>query len=238
MKNLLFTFALVVFFASPCFAAEEPDDLFDEYETEDTQNNSLADPLYYVNKGVFFFNDKLYFWALKPVAEGYDYVMPDPAQRGVRNFFYNLAYPLRFVSSLLQCKFKEAGQETVLFGFNTIYGGLGFMKEGQEYFGWQGSDEDLGQALGSYGMGGGIYLVLPVFGPSNLRDTAGIVGGAFLSPLGYIGPYWALGGSAANTINSTSLKLGDYEAVMEAAVDPYISIKDGYTSLRDKKINE
>lgn len=226
------------FTATPCFAAEEADDLFEEYETEEVHGESLPDPLYYMNKGMFFFNDKLYFWVLKPVAEGYDYVMPDPAQVGVRNFFYNLAYPLRLVSSLLQFKFKEAGQETVLFGFNTIYGGLGFMKEGQEYFGWEDTDEDLGQALGSYGMGGGIYIVLPVFGPSNLRDTVGVVGGAFLSPLQYIGPYWALGGSAANTINNTSLRIGDYEAVKAAAVDPYISIKDGYNALRDKKIKE
>lgn len=238
MQKILLLIALTLFTVSPSFATEEADDLFEEYDNEEVHADSLPDPLYYMNKGIFIFNDKLYFWVLKPISQGYDYVMPDPAQVGVRNFFYNLAYPLRFVSSLLQFKFKEAGQETVLFGFNTIYGGLGFMKEGQEYFGWEDADEDLGQALGSYGMGGGMYLVLPVFGPSNLRDTAGIIGGAFLSPLGYIGPYWAIGGSAANTINSTSLKIGDYEAVMEAAIDPYVSIKDGYTTLREKKIKE
>lgn len=211
-------------------------DLYSDYDAEGANVQNVPDPLYYMNLGFYHFNDTFYTYLLDPAARGYAKVIPKPARTGIRNFFYNLAFPIRFVNCILQLKFAEAAKETGIFTFNTAFG-LGFFKGAQKEFGIENSNEDFGQTLGSYSIGEGFYLVLPFFGPSNLRDTVGIVGDTFLTPFTYIEPDW-LGPAVAaqNIVNSTSLSLGEYEKIKDASIDPYTAIKDGYIKARRLKI--
>lgn len=199
----------------------------------------IPDPIEPLNRATFHFNDRLYFWVLKPIAEGYNKIVPEGARVGVRRFFLNLGTPVRFVNSLLQFKGSHAGIELTRFIINTTIGVLGFMDPARERWGLSIHREDLGQTLGSFGAGPGFYLILPLIGPSSLRDTTGMVGDFFLDPTIYLLSrngvlatygYWQ--------INETSLEIGGYESIKEGAIDPYISIRDIYHQYRERMIKE
>jgi len=158
----------------------EPDD-FEDYEDddllfldEDEEILDVYDPLETLNRGIFWFNDKLYFYLLKPVAKGYRWVMPDPLMLGIGNFFSNLASPIRIINAGLQGKFSDAGNELTRFGVNTTIGIAGFFDTAKDHFDLKKKNEDTGQTLGYYGIGPGPYLVLPFFGPSSFRDGIGL----------------------------------------------------------------
>ncbi len=200
---------------------------------------TVSDPLYYFNYAMYSFNDILYFALLKPIATGYKAVMPTIIRQGVSNFFYNLLFPVRFVNNFLQGEIKNAGTEIEIFLINSTIGFLGFGQVAQSEFGLKTSEEDLGQTLGSYSIENGFYLVLPVLGPSTLRDALGLAGDYFLKPINYVEP-WELssGINSYDTINSLSFHLGDYESLKAAAIDPYIAIRNAYIQNREKKIKE
>lgn len=216
------------------------DESLDEYADNTTKEErvEIADPLESVNRVTHEFNDKLYFWAIKPVAQGYKAVVPEPARISVKNFFSNLGFPARFISCLLQADLSGAATEAGRFTINTIWGigGLLDPSAGKE-LDLQKQDTDLGQTLGVWGVGQGFYIVWPVFGPSTPRDTVTIVGDYFLYPVYYIQPWYAgTGVSAYEIINSASLKIGDYEALKDAAVDPYVAFRDAYVQYRYKRV--
>jgi len=213
---------------------QEPFDA--DNEEEDVQ---IADPLSLFNRGMYVFNDKLYFWLLKPAAKGYAAVVPERGRVSVRNFFHNLAFPVRFVSNLMQARGKSAVIEFARFGVNSTLGIAGLNDIAKKGLNLEVPDEDIGQALGSYKIGHGFYIVWPFFGPSSLRDTIGFVGDRFLYPVTYIDPAetsWGI--TAYETVNGTSLHIGDYESLKEAAIDPYISIRNAYIQHRKKKVEE
>ena len=217
--------------------AEDKEDITEEGEEEESPQ--IADPFYIWNKGWYYFNDKFYFWLLKPVARGYSFIFPEIARIGVSNFFYNITTAIRFVNSVLQFKMKDAGNELLRLVINSTagVGGLGDFAKGQLDI--KRKNEDLGQTFGTYGFGHGFYLVWPIFGPSSLRDTVGLVGDGFLNPVNYIRPVeTSIAITAYDTVNHTSLHIGDYEDIIEAAVDPYISIRDAYVQNRKKKVDE
>ena len=98
-------------------------------------------------------------------------------------------------------------------------------------------EEDLGQTLGKYGIGNGFYIVWPFIGPSTMRDTVGLAGDWFLNPVNYIDPQetsWAVGGF--DKVNQTSFRIGDYESLKKAAIDPYVALRDVYIQFRTKKV--
>jgi phospholipid-binding lipoprotein MlaA len=200
----------------------------------------IADPLEPFNRAMYHFNDKLYFWLLKPVAQGYRKVVPEVARIGVSNFFTNLGFPVRFVNSLLQADFNGATTELGRFLLNTLcgMGGL-FDPASHEEINLAIQERDLGQTLGSYGLGQGLFIVWPVLGPSSPRDTVGMVGDLFLHPMTYLNNPWYAGTAARGyaKVNDTSLNIGDYESLKEAAIDPYVAIRDAYVQYRLKKVN-
>ena len=160
----------------------------DEEEVEE-EPPSMPDPLEPVNRAFFQFNDKLYFWVLKPVAQGYSKVVPKRARVSVRDFFYNLRFPIRFVSCLLQADLPCAGSEVSRFTVNTIWGVGGLLDPASsEQLAIGKNRVDLGQTLGVYGLGHGFYIVWPVLGPSSARDSISLAVDYFLSPPGYISP--------------------------------------------------
>jgi phospholipid-binding lipoprotein MlaA len=198
----------------------------------------VPDPLEPWNRLMFNFNDKLYFWLLKPAAQGYSYLFPEDIRIAIRSFFYNIATPIRFVNCFLQGKMKSAGNELARFGLNTTAGIVGLNDFADKELGIKKQEEDLGQTLGVYGLGDGIYLVWPLIGPSSIRDTIGLIGDAFLSPLYYIPSPEVYGVKAYEVMNKTSLQIGDYEALKEAALDPYFAIQDAYLQYRQEKIKD
>jgi phospholipid-binding lipoprotein MlaA len=220
-------------------AADNKEDEFFEEEFE-TRHVQVADPLYIWNKGMYYFNDKLYFWLLKPLAKGYRAITPDFVREGARNFFQNLMTPIRLVNCLLQGKGNEAGSELTKFFINTILGGLGFGNFASRYPELAvPDDEDFGQTLAKYGIGNGIYIVWPILGPSTLRDSIGMFGDGFLYPVNYVTPVEAeLGIRALDSVNQTSFHIGEYEALKEASVDPYVAIRNSYLQYREQKVKQ
>ncbi|MBI4632316.1 MAG: VacJ family lipoprotein [Deltaproteobacteria bacterium] len=209
-------------------------------EGAEEEKAGIADPLEPFNRAMYHFNDKLYFWVLKPVAQGYQKVVPESARVSVSNFFSNLAFPVRFVNCLLQGNFSGASTEFGRFLVNTVWGVGGFLDPASSKdIELSKQDEDLGQTLGVYGLGQGFFINWPILGPSSPRDTVGLVGDFFLHPFTYLTPAWetTVGIRGYEKVNATSLSIGDYESLKEAAIDPYVAIRDAYVQYRLKKIN-
>jgi phospholipid-binding lipoprotein MlaA len=212
------------------------DDTSIENETEPeefAEEKTVPDPLEPWNRLVFTFNDRLYFWVMKPAAKGYNAVVPEAVRTSVSNFFKNLTTPVRFVNALLQGKIQSAGIELARFGINTIYGLAGLLDTAKRHFNLERQEKDTGLTLGFYGIGEGIYIIWPFLGPSSLRDTIGTVGDGFLSPVNYINPVEdAVAINSYEYFNSVSLQIGEYEDLKESAIDPYIAVKDSYVQHR------
>jgi phospholipid-binding lipoprotein MlaA len=201
------------------------------------------DTLEWFNQPVFEFNLKLDEYALRPVATAYDAVMPNAAQRGVQRFFKNLGIVERFANNLFQGKVPQAGQEVGRFVINTTIGGAGFLDVADEWLGWKENPEDFGQTLAVYGVPSGPYLMLPFYGPSNIRDTVGLVADGAMNPMSYflstIQIIAVRGGMALGSgINYRSLNLELFEDVNRYTVDLYGAVQDGYQQRRTKQIAE
>ncbi|MFH2091879.1 MAG: VacJ family lipoprotein [Pseudomonadota bacterium] len=220
-------------------AKEKEDDLMEEFDDHTKTSQTVSDPLYYFNYAMYSFNDVFYLGLLEPIADGYKAIFPTIVRKGVKNFFHNLLFPVRFVNNLLQGQFKDAGIETSIFIVNTTVGVLGLSQPAQDGLDLHTADEDLGQTLGAYGIGNGFYIIWPLLGPSTLRDTVGLVGDSFLKPVNYVEPWeLALGIKAYDTVNSTSFRIGDYKALKDAAMDPYVAIRNAYIQNRTEKVNQ
>jgi phospholipid-binding lipoprotein MlaA len=199
---------------------------------------TIADPLEGYNRVMFQFNDKLYFWVLKPVAQGYREIVPEAPRVSVNNFFTNLAFPIRFVNHLLQADLMGAAAEAGRFVVNTVWGIGGLMDPASsKQLDIPKEDPDLGQTLGMYGVGQGFYFIWPFLGPSSARDSLQVVSDYFLYPVSYINPWYASTGTRVyQEVNRTSLTIGNYEALKEAAIDPYVALRDAYAQYRQKKV--
>ncbi len=216
---------------------------FLEKDLEIQEQQVVSDPLYGFNKTMYYVNDKLYFWVLKPVAKTWKAVIPEFARVSLKNFFYNIRFPQRFVSSVLQGKGEKAEAELHRFLLNSTIGLAGFLNPAEKYPPLNPAAEDLGQTLAVWGAGNGFYLVLPILGPTTLRDGIGTVGDIFMDPIFWIGRefdnLWVIGGIyAGETVNDVSFRIGDYEALKEAALDPYTAIRNGYIQNRKTAIEK
>jgi phospholipid-binding lipoprotein MlaA len=206
---------------------------------EEAPPPSIADPIEPLNRVLFVVNDKAYFWVMKPLARGYRAVVPEGLRLSVRNFFSNIGMPIRFVNNLLQGKIRNSGVELLRFAINTTAGIGGLFDPAKNDFHLAPRDEDLGQTLGKYGLGHGLYIVLPLLGPSSLRDAAGLAGDSFLDPVNYAGDTEArVGAKAFKAENEVSLRIGEYEDLKKSAIDPYVAVRDAYSQYRAKQVKE
>jgi phospholipid-binding lipoprotein MlaA len=203
------------------------------------ENGGIPDPLEPVNRVFFVFNDKLYFWLLKPVATGYKAVLPQPVRISIRNFFSNLTTPVRFANSLLQADFNAASDELGRFIINSTAGVLGFFDQAKNLCHLEKQDRDFGQTLGVWGMGPVLYLNWPILGPSSVRETFGFAGDFLLDPRTYLleSPTSYVV-RTVDKVNDTSLTLGEYEDLKRAALDPYVAVRDAHSEYRKNKINK
>lgn len=223
---------------SEALSMDDDDDYLDDLDDEESLTG-VADPFEGVNRAIFVFNDKFYFWVLKPIAGGYKSVVPSPCRVGVKNFFHNITAPVRFASCLLQLKVDAAAGELGRFMVNSTIGVLGFGNPAKNDPALNPPPEDLGQTLGVYKIGNGFYVVWPFLGPSTLRDSIGMVGQSYVNPVSYVEPlelYVAVQG--LKTVNATSFRIGDYESLKDAALDPYTAFRDAYIQSRKTKVSQ
>jgi phospholipid-binding lipoprotein MlaA len=220
---------------------EYDDDEYDDDEYADDDVELISDPLIQGNTDFYNFNDTMYFWVLKPVARGYGFIIPIELRMAIRNAFYNIRFPVRFVNCLLQGKGQKANEEFGRFFINTTVGFLGIANvAAAETINLQPSKEDLGQTFAVWGIGQGPYLMVPFLGPYSLRHGIGAVGDTFLDPIWWLfDDIWvSLAIRAGEAVNDTSMRIGEYEALKEAALDPYVMIRNAYVQNRNKLIAE
>lgn len=195
------------------------------------------DPAEPMNRAVFSFNKKLDRAVVKPVAEGYKKVVPSIARRGVGNVFGNLGDVGNFANALLQAKGEESARSFMRFAINTVFG-IGGLFDVASEAGLAKAEEDFGLTLGTWGVGSGPYLVLPILGPSTVRDAAGLpVDCALdLSCAGLSGGE-AAGVFALKVEHERSNLLGADDAAA-ASLDEYAMIRDFYLGKRDAKLGK
>jgi len=237
--GLILCVSLSAGLAEDDFLTEE--ELYGEIDEEPTV---VCDPLESVNRLTFKFNDFIYMNVVKHLAKGYQQVTPDPVERGASNFFKNLGYPVRLGGNLLQGRMQGAWLETERFAVNTTLGVVGVFPAADRFESLQPlPSEDMGQAFGSWGIGEGPYLVLPLLGPSNVRDLFGFLGDRAINPLKK--PYSVISDSEVQTafgvtefvVKSPTL-MRIYTQMKGGALDPYSSMKNGYSQKRRSMIEE
>ncbi|MFL6652099.1 MAG: VacJ family lipoprotein [Sulfurifustaceae bacterium] len=233
LRSALFG-VLVTFLAAGC-ATTTRDAPTDAGRAPDSKEDfqSTNDPLEPINRAIYTFNDKLDRYLLKPVAKGYRAVIPGPVRRSVSNFFSNLHEPAVIVNNALQGRFGDAGSEVGRFVTNSTIGVFGLFDVASPY-GLERHTADFGQTLGKWGVGDGWYLVLPLFGPSNVRDGIGLYGDFQLYPPTYMeeqSTAWKLYAVEVVSIRDRLLDAGD---ILEQAggEDPYVFVREAYRQRR------
>lgn len=211
-------------------------DLFADDLYADEEDSEVYDPLERINRGTFWFNDKVYFYLIKPIARGFR-IVPTPVRTGLGKMFDNLKSPLRAVNALLQLKFKQVTAETTRLVVNSTIGLAGFFDPADSYWQIKKKDEDFGQTLGYYGMGEGFYIVIPLLGASNLRDGLSLIPDGYADPIPwFVDSKTALALSGGKIINRVSLDKDTYESIIDEQLDPYLFIRDAYTQNRRAKV--
>ena len=202
-----------------------------------TQHQSnVNDPLEGYNRVMHSFNDTVDKAVIKPIAQGYDFIMPAPISTGVSNFFSNLNEITVIANDVLQFKFTQALDDTSRFAINSTLGIVGFMDVASD-FGYRKNNEDFGQTLGSWGVGPGPYLVLPFLGPRDIRDTVGLVGDYYTDPMTYVKPSGTRDPARILWVVDGRANLLKAEKVLEeAAIDEYVYVRDAYLQRRQSLV--
>ncbi len=190
------------------------------------------DPLESFNRSVFAFNEGLDKALIKPVAKGYEALLPGFVRTGVSNFFGNVADVLTGLNNLLQGKPAEAVNDAARVIFNSSFGIFGFFDVATE-MGLEKHEEDFGQTLGRWGVEPGAYLVVPVFGPRNVRDAVGLVVDLAADPVGNLDDVALRNSLAAlRLVSDRAAILPADKIIEEAAIDKYAYIRDAYSQRR------
>ncbi len=197
------------------------------------------DPLEPMNRAVHQFNDAVDRAAIKPLAEGYRAVTPVPLQSSVRNFFGHLGDVKVFTNNVLQFKLEEASSDFLRLVFNTTFGVAGLFDVATE-MGLSKNNEDFGQTLGRWGVPPGPYLVLPLLGPSSLRDGVGtVVDSRHADPVAQLEHNPSRHAAIALRVLSLRADLLDAKAAIDAAaLDPYEFTRDLYLERRAALVHD
>lgn len=196
------------------------------------------DPYEKFNRQMFKFNDAVDRVALKPAATAYKKVLPSFVQTGVSNFFGNLADLWTGANNLMQGKGADGMSDLTRFALNSTFGLGGLLDIGSEA-GLQKHNEDFGQTLGAWGVNSGPYLMLPLLGPSTVRDTVVIPLDIAADPWAYKEPVrWRNVGTAVRAVDQRAAVLDASNLMEEAALDRYEFIRDGFLQRRQSKITD
>ena len=236
-------------------AAEEP---YDPFAKADEAVGEEYDPWEPFNAKIFEFNRQVDRWILKPVAKGYNFIVPDLVQVGISNMFYNMSFAPRFLNNVFQGKIKGAGIEVGRFLLNTTVGIAGFFDLATD-IDLVTPEEDFGQTLGYYGVTPGPYLVLPLLPPFTLRDFSGYVGDIALNPINWMvapiievdgvpsviahknrttSSFVQIGARTGQIVNDRSRNLEKFQGVEEATLDLYSAVRNAYLQKRAKAVKQ
>ena len=195
-------------------------------------NGDPRDPLEPLNRGIYKFNDGVDALVIKPAASFYTALVPEWIRSGVGNFFSNLNDVIVAANSLLQLKMQQAGQDVARIVVNSTVGVLGLFDVATG-IGLDKHDEDFGQTLGYWGLGDGPYIVLPILGPSNVRDSVGWVGDFYTWPVTYVDDDSTRNILVGVRVISARADLLASSSILEtAALDPYAFVRDAYLQRR------
>ena len=239
LKLIFLTFIFLLFSLNVIAGAS--DDVktdSDDFETT-VFEDEVYDPFEGLNRAIFSFNNAADKVVLEPIAKGYK-KLPPPIQSGVGNFINNLKLPLAAVNQLLQGQGRNAIESTGRFFINSTIGILGLIDVADD-IGLDQKEEDFGQTLATWGVGDGFYIVLPLFGPSNLRDTTGMVMAMVTDPINAYatsqGETWAIPmRTAANAIDQRSQIIDEVNALRNNSVDYYAAVRSSYYQNRKAAI--
>jgi phospholipid-binding lipoprotein MlaA len=224
--------------AAPAGQAK-PDPLFEEAEAADFEAAPpVRDPLEPANRAIFGFNQQVDRWVWSPLTRVYRFVAPEPARRGVRRALQNLNSPIYFVNNLLQLRLRDAGETLGSFALNSTLGMLGFLEPSREA-GWEAHPADFGQTLELAGIGSGPYVVVPLLGPTTVRDGFGRAVDRMFQPLTYVlglstQLLWG-GGMGLSAREEASDKI---EALERSSVDFYSVMRSAYWQTRQEELAE
>ena len=194
-----------------------------------------ADPWEGFNRAIFTFNDTLDTYALKPIAQGYQFITPQFLQDGIHNMYRNIGDVRNLANDVLQGKPHAAAVDTSRMLMNTIFGIGGFFDVGTK-MGLQRNDEDFGQTLGRWGLPSGPYLVLPLLGPSTVRDAAGIYPDSFTKPYRYMNDIPARNMAIGMDVIDARASLLSAEKLITG--DKYVFIRNAYLQNREFRIKD
>lgn len=212
------TVSLAMTLLSPALSAEE------------------ADSLESFNRNMFYVNERLDQYALRPVAVAYTNVMPNPLERGIGNFFSNLNEITNVVNDVLQGKFKQAGHDGGRFLINSTIGMAGFFDVAERAGISKSDGEDFGQTLAVWGVGEGPYLMLPLLGPSTLRDAPSKFIDSLTNPLSYSDDVRARNSAQALDLLTTRVSLLAVDQI--ATGDRYLFVRDVYLQRNRFLVND
>ena len=241
-KKIVILFFILFNFISYNAIASEADQVStdsDDFETT-TLEDEIYDPFEPVNRAIFSFNNVADRVVLEPIAKGYK-KLPSPIQSGINNFLSNLRAPLVVVNQLLQGQGDNALQSSGRFLVNSTVGVFGLI-DVAEKVGLEEKKEDYGQTLATWGVGDGFYIVLPLFGPSNLRDTSGMVLTMLTDPINAYavseGEAWLVPmRTAANAVDQRSQIIDEVNALRDNSIDYYAAVRSSYYQNRKAAIN-
>ena len=241
IRNKFIFFTIIFFLFNYNLFASESDQVNtqpDDFETSKVEDE-IYDPFEPVNRAIFSFNNVADRVVLEPVAKGYK-KLPSPIQSGISNFLSNLRAPLVVVNQLLQGQGENAIQSSGRFIINSTVGLLGIF-DVAEKIGIEEKEEDFGQTLATWGVGDGFYIVLPLFGPSNMRDTSGMLITMVTDPINayavsegeaWLGPMR----TAANAVDQRSKIIDEVNALRDNSVDYYAAVRSSYYQNRKAAI--
>ena len=241
---ILLFFILLSFMRISILDAIAESESLDEIET--AVISDISDPFEDVNRKIFWFNDKLDVYAIEPISQVYHDALPEKVRTAVSNFFQNLRYPIFLVSDIFQFKLEQAGNHTARFAINSTIGIVGLFDFASDW-GFERHDEDFGTTLAYYGVSNGPYLVLPILGPSSLRDAFGQVVNISLDPIWHIFDL-DISPRIANSVTPTLAGvrlINNRERYLKAvnlaksdSLDYYLFVRAEYKKSRDALLND
>ncbi len=213
---------------------EEYDDMEDPFAGNEKDIPILSDPFEGYNRWMFGVNEVMYDNAVEPFVRGYRDIVHEDLRIGIRNMYNNVLFPVKFLSCILQLKFKESGRVLARTVINTAFGFGGYADVAGEEYGIDDVNEDFDQALGSLGVPNGPYLVLPFFGPATVRNMAGRTVDTLMSPGALLSLSFGQNVmiNAEDNVNQISFIIDDKKQLDESALDEYESVRDFYHQFR------
>ena len=197
------------------------------------------DPWEGANRAIFKFNESVDKTILKPLAQGYEKNVPQQMRMHITNFFSNLGDLMNVIQHALQLDFRSSTESAARFLVNSTVGILGF-NDVASSFGVAKTNEDTGQTLGTYGVSSGPYVVLPIFGPSSVRDGLGRIVDLFADPLNNIADSKGtkLASNALKVVDTRARILSAEQAFDALAFDRYVAMRSAYFAIREAQIEE